>query len=130
MYLDLDDKIFDELSKISKLYFDSGLKNVCNLLSTSFATYLTSFRNRLFIIHSKTHAVVYDGENTWDLGVGIFLMNYKYPNLNPPSPTIIPAFVDEFKEENFSYYYSEEALKEARTNLAITEIKYFGDYIA
>lgn len=126
MSLSVDNPIFNEMYEFLIMYKQSNFKNSCAFLSTLFAKELTKYKDRVFIVDSATHAVVYDGKNTWDLGLGIVLFNYKYPRDNPPKPTILPAFKTYFKPEYYGEMYSDKAIKEAKTIVAVTEVRHMG----
>lgn len=128
MIIKEDHLIFDHLYWL--LFTSRGDENhkksfSCTILSAILASHLLKFQNKVFIIDSSKHSVVYDGTSTWDLALGIVFVNYKYPSLNIPNAIFIPKFKRFYKENLFNDYYSDESLLSTK-NISIKKVEVDG----
>jgi len=99
-------------------------RHMCNIFSSILAYHLTQFtEDEIYIIDSKNHSVVFDGESTWDLHLGIMFQNYKYPKLPVPNYTKIPKFFFNYSKSMYTQYYSDTGLSIAKTHLGVKSIK-------
>lgn len=122
----MNSKTFKEIKySLTEHYAKNGDFN-CKIMSAIFASYLLSFQQKCYIIDSKQHSVVYDGNNTWDLSNGIVFRNYMYPSLNIPNPEIIPEFEDWFRQLEVYKFYNKECLELVKDSCIIKEVKLIG----
>ena len=124
MIVDPSDKIFNEMfywmfirrGDLKAKHFN------CYLSASILAYYFSEIEGRVFIVETPYHAVLYDGQSTWDLNMGIMFKNYRYPNIKLPEYTIIPKFHRFFVQELYDYYYSPETLRKSVDNITIKTV--------
>jgi hypothetical protein len=125
MYFDKHIKIYHpELKSLRKGYFFNyftGHKTYFYTLSctvlASFAAYeISRIKNSCYIVESCSHAVAFDGLDTWDLHCGFVIRNYSYPMDDFSSDKIEFLFGEDKRKERVNVYYSEENLSLARQN--------------
>lgn len=118
------------LKEIHHLLLDSRNSTdyfTCKIVSAVFASLVSHDISKCYIIESKSHAVVYDGINTWDLSIGVMFENYKYPDESIPEPVFLPHFKNWYVEKLFNNNYSLENLKKAKEFISIKEVKKIGE---
>ena len=114
MIIQPNDKLFDHLYWY--LYTSRGDNKAQNfsfhIASAVLAYYLSTIKTPIYIIESLNHSIVYDGQSTWDLHLGIVFKDYKYPSLKVSNYTKIPKFYYSFSDICYqSFYYKKLQLK-------------------
>lgn len=110
MILRPDDKLFEELYYL--LFTSRNDREVhnfsCTIMTSILAYYFTKYTEKVWIIDTSKHCVLYDGNSTWDFSLGIVFENYEYPNSSLPDYYYkISKFYKFFDEKNYESYYSE-----------------------
>ena len=115
MIIQPNDKLFDQLYWY--LYTSRGDNQAenfsCHIASAVLAYYLSTIKTPIYIIESLNHSIVYDGQSTWDLHLGIVFKDYKYPSLKVSNYTKIPKFYYSFSDKCYqSFYYKDNLLRD------------------
>tara|TARA_Y100001937_G_scaffold127036_1_gene197936 strand:- start:1566 stop:1940 length:375 start_codon:yes stop_codon:yes gene_type:complete len=109
MILQPDDKLFEELYYL--LFTSRGDSEnhnfSCTVMTAILAYYFSKHTEKVWILDTTRHCVLYDTISTWDFNLGIVFENYKYPNPVPPPYHKIPKFYKFFDQNNYEFYYSD-----------------------
>ena len=112
MIVQPDDKLFDQLYWY--LYTSRGDTKAqnfsCFISSAILAYYFSTIKKNIYIIESLNHSVVYDGQSTWDLHLGIVFKDYKYPSIEIPDYIKIPKFYYSFSPKCYDSFYHKDNL--------------------
>ena len=124
MIVQPDDKLFEQLHWY--LYTSRGDQKAqnfsCHISSAILAYYLSTIKKTIYIIESLNHSVVYDGQSSWDLHLGIVFKDYKYPSFKIPKYTKISKFYYSFSNECYEQFYSKDNLLRDRERITIKAI--------
>lgn len=108
MIVQPDDKLFDQL--FWYLYTSRGDETLqkfsCQISSAILAYHFSLIKKHIYIIESLNHSVVYDGQSTWDLHLGIVFKDYKYPSSDIPKYIKIPKFCFQLSVKSYMSFYS------------------------
>lgn len=119
------DALFDEIHYLLVASREAQYKRCsCVILSAILSSFLCERVGRVLIVDSANHSVVFDGNDTWDLSLGVVFRDYEYPSIDLPKPEFIPAFQDFFKVSEFDRLYSVEGLTEAIKKVTIKEVSF------
>tara|TARA_Y100000114_G_C11647794_1_gene272596 strand:+ start:282 stop:668 length:387 start_codon:yes stop_codon:yes gene_type:complete len=124
MIVQPDDKLFDQLYWY--LYTSRGDKKAqnhsCHISSAILAYYFSTIKTPIYIIESLNHSIVYDGQSSWDLHLGIVFKDYKYPSLNVPKYIKIPKFYYSFSNKCYDSFYNKHNLLRDREKITAKTI--------
>ena len=124
MIVQPDDKLFDQL--FWYLYTTRGDETAenfsCEIFSAILAYQFSLIKKHIYIIESLNHTVVYDGQSTWDLHLGIVFKDYKYPSLNVPKYIKIPKFCQQLSDKFYNSFYSRKNLSRDRQQITVKVI--------
>ena len=119
MIVQPDDKLFEQLHWY--LYTSRGDQKAqnfsCHISSAILAYYLSTIKKTIYIIESLNHSVVYDGQSSWDLHLGIVFKDYKYPSFKVPKYTKIPKFYYSFSTKCYDSFYNKDNLLRDRERI-------------
>lgn len=93
-HLPIDGDFIDELFDVLFCKPPNSCVFHCRVASAVGASVLLSYRKKVWIIESDKHSVVFDGIDTWDLGVGLVFRNYNFSEDYKELPTKIPKIWD------------------------------------
>ena len=112
MIVQPDDKLFDQLYWY--LYTSRGdtkaQNHSCHISSAVLAYYFSTIKSPIYIIESLNHSVVYDGQSSWDLHLGIVFKDYKYPSIEIPDYIKIPKFYYSYSQKCYDSFYNKANL--------------------
>ena len=112
MIVQPDHKLFDQLYWY--LYTSRGDAKAqnysCHISSAILAYYLSTIKSPIYIIESLNHSVVYDGQSSWDLHLGIVFKDYKYPSFKIPDYIQIPKFYYSYSQKCYDSFYHKDNL--------------------
>ncbi|HAI37792.1 MAG TPA: hypothetical protein DCM40_06545 [Maribacter sp.] len=124
MIVSPDHKLFEQLYWY--LYTSRGNEKArnfsCHISSAILAYYLSTVKAPIYIIESLNHSVVYDGQSSWDLHLGIVFKDYKYPSIKIPDYTKIPKFYFSFSAECYESFYNKNNMLRDRERITVKEI--------
>jgi len=89
-HLPIDGDFIDELFDV--LFCKPPNKCVfhCRVASAIGASVLLSYRKKVWIVESSKHSIVFDGIDTWDLGVGLVFRDFNFTHDFVKQPIKIP----------------------------------------
>ena len=119
MIIQPNHKLFDQLYWY--LYTsrrDDNLQNFsCHISSAILGYYLSTIKTPIYIIESLNHSVVFDGQSSSDLHLGIVFKNYKYPSIKVPKYSKIPKFYYSFSTKCYDSFYNKDNLLRDRERI-------------
>ena len=124
MIIQPNHKLFDQLYWY--LYTsrrDDNTQNFsCHISSAILAYYLSTIKDPIYIIESLNHSIVFDGQSSWDLHLGIVFKDYKYPSLKVPDYIKIPKFYYSFSSKCYNSFYHKDNLLRDREKITVKTI--------
>jgi hypothetical protein len=98
----------------------------CYAMASYTAYEIAKIKNFCYLIESNSHAVAYDGIDTWDLKSGFVVRNFRYPR-DDFSLDKVEYLHDAIRPKKFiEEFYSKEVLEVARSNhVNISRLKYY-----
>ena len=109
MIIKPNDKLFDELYYLlfSSRQDSEEFGFSCTIMTPILAYYFVKRTEKVWILDTSRHCVLYDTISTWDFNLGIMFENYRYPNPIVPKYHKITNFYKFFDQKNYDYYYSD-----------------------